>query len=32
VTHSERNASYGHRTINLRDGWVVEPARAVTSQ
>jgi len=26
VTHSERNASYGHRTIHLRDGWVVEPA------
>jgi putative ABC transport system ATP-binding protein len=23
VTHSERNASYGHRTIHLRDGWVV---------
>jgi putative ABC transport system ATP-binding protein len=25
VTHSERNASYGHRTIQLRDGWIVEP-------
>ncbi len=24
VTHSERNASYGRRTINLLDGWVVE--------
>jgi ABC-type lipoprotein export system ATPase subunit len=23
VTHSERNASYGHRTIQLHDGWVV---------
>ncbi|MBZ5536350.1 MAG: ABC transporter ATP-binding protein [Acidobacteriia bacterium] len=23
VTHSERNASYGSRIINLRDGWVV---------
>jgi putative ABC transport system ATP-binding protein len=23
VTHSERNASYGHRTIQLRDGWIV---------
>src|ERR671922_2432273 len=23
VTHSERNASYGQRTIQLRDGWVV---------
>ncbi len=28
VTHSERNASYGHRTIQLRDGWVVEPQPA----
>jgi len=28
VTHSERNASYGHRTIQLRDGWVVEPEAA----
>jgi ABC-type lipoprotein export system ATPase subunit len=25
VTHSEKNASYGHRTIQLRDGWIVEP-------
>jgi len=24
VTHSEKNASYGNRTIQLRDGWVVE--------
>jgi ABC-type lipoprotein export system ATPase subunit len=23
VTHSEVNASYGNRVINLRDGWVV---------
>jgi putative ABC transport system ATP-binding protein len=23
VTHSEKNASYGNRTIQLRDGWVV---------
>jgi putative ABC transport system ATP-binding protein len=28
VTHSERNAGYGNRTIHLRDGWVVEPAPA----
>ncbi len=30
VTHSEKNASYGHRTIQLRDGWIVssEPATA----
>ena len=27
VTHSERNASYSHRTIQLRDGWIVEPER-----
>jgi putative ABC transport system ATP-binding protein len=25
VTHSEKNASYGHRTIQLRDGWIVTP-------
>ncbi len=30
VTHSERNASYGHRTIQLRDGWIVEPEAAAT--
>jgi ABC-type lipoprotein export system ATPase subunit len=23
VTHSEVNASYGNRTIQLRDGWIV---------
>jgi ABC-type lipoprotein export system ATPase subunit len=23
VTHSEQNASYGSRTIQLADGWVV---------
>ncbi len=23
VTHSEQNAEYGHRTINLEDGWIV---------
>ena len=23
VTHSEENASYGHRIINMRDGWLV---------
>jgi ABC-type lipoprotein export system ATPase subunit len=28
VTHSERNASFGHRTIQLRDGWVVTPEEA----
>jgi len=25
VTHSETNAKYGHRIINLMDGWVVAP-------
>jgi ABC-type lipoprotein export system ATPase subunit len=30
VTHSEKNASYGHRTIQLRDGWVVAPETAAT--
>ena len=29
VTHSEKNASYGHRTIHLQDGWITEPARVV---
>lgn len=24
VTHSEDNAAYGHRTIQLRDGWMIE--------
>src|ERR1700736_4446578 len=27
VTHSEKNAGFGNRVIQLRDGWVVEPAR-----
>ena len=26
VTHSERNAACGHRTIQLADGWMVGPA------
>jgi ABC-type lipoprotein export system ATPase subunit len=24
VTHSEENARYGHRVIQLKDGWVVD--------
>src|SRR5207237_9348304 len=24
VTHSEKNAGYGNRIIQLRDGWVIE--------
>ena len=28
VTHSERNASYGHRTVHLHDGWIAEPSPA----
>jgi len=27
VTHSEKNAEYGHRLVNLLDGWVVSDAR-----
>jgi putative ABC transport system ATP-binding protein len=32
VTHSEVNASYGSRVIELRDGWVVESEQAVASR
>jgi ABC-type lipoprotein export system ATPase subunit len=31
VTHSEKNASFGQRTINLKDGWIVEPEKAAAS-
>ena len=31
VTHSERNAAYGHRTIELRDGWIVAPEGAAAA-
>ncbi|MGA7786484.1 MAG: ATP-binding cassette domain-containing protein, partial [Candidatus Acidiferrales bacterium] len=31
VTHSERNASYGDRIINLKDGWVVDETRPVAA-
>ena len=24
VTHSEENAAYGDRIVNLKDGWVVD--------
>ena len=24
VTHSEKNAAYGQRIINLLDGWIVD--------
>ena len=24
VTHSEANAAYGTRVVNLRDGWLVD--------
>jgi ABC-type lipoprotein export system ATPase subunit len=27
VTHSEKNAEYSHRTINLADGWIVTEPR-----
>ncbi len=28
VTHSEQNAAYGHRIVELADGWVVNSAAA----
>jgi putative ABC transport system ATP-binding protein len=31
VTHSERNAAYGHRTIHLHDGWIADPSPAETA-
>jgi putative ABC transport system ATP-binding protein len=34
VTHSEKNASYGHRILNLADGWLLpetQPAASHTS-
>ena len=32
VTHSERNAAYGNRIIQLKDGWVVNESAAATVQ
>jgi putative ABC transport system ATP-binding protein len=29
VTHSERNATFGDRVINLKDGWIVDESRPV---
>jgi putative ABC transport system ATP-binding protein len=31
VTHSERNATYGHRIVNLKDGWIVDETRPVAA-
>jgi putative ABC transport system ATP-binding protein len=31
VTHSEANAAYGDRIVNLHDGWIVDPAQAAAS-
>jgi putative ABC transport system ATP-binding protein len=31
VTHSEANAAYGHRIINLADGWVVSGGSEATA-
>ncbi len=28
VTHSEKNASYGHRIIHLADGWISKEVTA----
>ena len=30
VTHSERNATYGNRIIQLKDGWVVSEGAVAT--
>jgi len=32
VTHSEANAAYGHRIIQLADGWVVSGGSDKTGQ
>jgi hypothetical protein len=24
VTHNEKNAEYGHRVINIADGWIAD--------
>jgi ABC-type lipoprotein export system ATPase subunit len=31
VTHSERNAEYGHRVVQLHDGWIVGPEQTARS-
>ena len=31
VTHSETNAAYGSRVVNLRDGWIVDEIGATGS-
>ena len=32
VTHSERNATFGNRIIQLKDGWIVNETRTATAQ
>jgi ABC-type lipoprotein export system ATPase subunit len=32
VTHSEKNASYGHRIVQLKDGWVVSETAVAAAQ
>jgi putative ABC transport system ATP-binding protein len=32
VTHSELNASYGHRVIHIEDGWITNPEPAALSR
>jgi ABC-type lipoprotein export system ATPase subunit len=32
VTHSEKNASYGHRVVQLKDGWVVSETAVAAAQ
>jgi ABC-type lipoprotein export system ATPase subunit len=31
VTHSEANAAYGNRIIQLKDGWIVDDAVTVSN-
>jgi ABC-type lipoprotein export system ATPase subunit len=31
VTHSEANAAYGNRIIQLKDGWIVDDAVTVAN-
>ena len=32
VTHNEKNAEYGHRVINLVDGWITSVDEKATTQ
>ena len=32
VTHSETNAAYGNRIVQLEDGWIASPEQERTAQ